>query len=269
MFIRLLISVAIASLTTASLAAHDFWLAASTWDPVPGVPVMITGGLGEHYPTRTDFRPRPGWFDHWRVIGESGDVPVTDEFQPSDLTMATKVTFPSPGAYLGVMRVTPLLTVMKGPEFTDYLREEGLDAIIASRHATDDTDQPAREVYARYAKIAIRNGNGSGAHLTRPLGMSAEFVPTTDPTSVRAGESLTVRLLAEGQPVAGAVVTALSEGISVKDQTDADGLATLRIEREGAWLIKTVHMVRWPATASLEADWASYWVTLAFHTAGP
>ena len=267
MSIRFLIGVAVASLTAAPLSAHDFWLAASNWTPAAGAPVTITGGLGEHFPTRTDFKPRPGWFDHWRVIGESGDVPVTNEFQRLDLTMATEVTFSSPGAYLGVMRVTPLITEMKGPEFTDYLREEGLDAIIASRRATGDTDQPAKEVFTRYAKVAIRNGSGRAAHLTRPVGLRAEFVPMADPTSVRAGESLTVRLLVEGQPVAGAVVTALSEGISVKDRTDADGLATLEIERDGAWLVKTVHMVRWPANTPVEADWESYWVTLSFHTA--
>ena len=181
--------------------------------------------------------------------------------------MATEVTLPSAGAFLGVMRVTPRTIEMKGPEFTDYLKEEGLDSVIAARQAAGEADKPAKEVYARYAKLAIRNGGGSGMHLTQPVGLKAEFVPMSDPTSIRPGGTLTVQLLAEAKPVSGAAVTAASEGTSVKGQTDAEGRVTLHIDGEGAWLVKTVHMVRVPKTGAASADWESYWVTLAFHTA--
>jgi uncharacterized GH25 family protein len=259
--------VAIASLATAPLSAHDFWLAAANWTPAAGAPVTIHAGLGERFPTQTGFKPRPDWFDHWRVIGASGDITVSTAFQLTDLTMTTEVRLPSAGAYLGVMRVTPRIENMKGLEFTDYLKEEGLDTIIAARQTAGDSDKPARELYARYAKIALRNGDGSGAHLTRPVGLKAEFVPTTDPTALHPGGSLTVQLLADGAPVAGSEVTAVTDGSSVKGQTDGNGRVTLKIDREGAWLIRTVHMV--PLTGSPAADWESYWVTLSFHTARP
>jgi uncharacterized GH25 family protein len=95
--------------------------------------------------------------------------------------------------------------------------------------------------------------------------MKAEFVPATDPTAVHAGGSLTVQLLTDGKPVGNAEVSAVSDGTLVKGDTDADGRVTLKIDREGAWLIRTVHMV--PLTGSPEVDWESYWVTLSFHTA--
>ncbi len=207
MYIRCLICVALVSLATVGLSAHDFWLAAANWTPAAGAPVTIAAGIGERFPILTGFKPRPGWFDQWRVIGAAGDIPVTTAFQGSELMMTTEVTLPSPGAYLGVMRVTPRIEDMKGPEFTDYLKEEGLERIIAARQAAGEADRPARELYARYAKIALRNGDGSGAHLTRPIGLKAEFVPTTDPTSVPPGGSLTVQLLTDGQPVGDAAVS--------------------------------------------------------------
>jgi hypothetical protein len=40
-----------------------------------------------------------------------------------------------------------------------------------------------------------------------------------------------------------------------------------QLPKEGAWLVKPVHMVRVPKTGAASADWESYWVTLAFHTA--
>ncbi len=74
-----------------------------------------------------------------------------------------------------------------------------------------------------------------------------------------------MQLLAEGKPVPGATVMAVNEGIAVRAQTDDKGHATFAIAREGAWLVKTVHMVRMPQGS--EAEWESYWVTLSFHTA--
>jgi uncharacterized GH25 family protein len=265
MRIIFLSAVAVVALATAPLSAHDFWLAAANWTPAAGAPVTISAGLGERFPTRTDFKPRPDWFDHWRVIGASGEVPVTTAFQLIDLTMTTEVKLPAGGAYLGVMRVTPRIENMTGPEFTDYLKEEGLDQVIGARQSAGDSDKPARELYARYAKIALRNGEGSGVHLTRPVGLKAELVPTTDPTSVHPGGSLTVQLLADGAPIADSEVTAVTEGAAVKGQTDRNGHVTLKIDREGAWLIRAVHMV--PLAGSPAADWESYWVTLSFHTA--
>jgi hypothetical protein len=252
-------------MTTAQLSAHDFWLAATTWSPGPDGKTTITAGVGEKFPTRTNFRSRDNWLAAWRVIGLNGDIPVTKDFRRDSLVVANDVTLPAPGAYLGVALVSAQTIEMKGQEFTDYLKEEGLDSVIAARQAAGEADKATRERYARYAKIAIRNGAGAGTHLTRPVGIAAEFVPAVDPTSLTAGQLLTVQLLTNGAPVRGATVSAVTDGAAVRRQTDSEGRATFPIDRAGAWLIKTVHMVRLPPGG--EAEWESYWVTLAFHAA--
>ena len=43
----------------------------------------------------------------------------------------------------------------------------------------------------------------------------------------------------------------------MKAQTDKDGRATFTIDRAGAWLVKTVHMVQLAQPA--EAERESYW----------
>ena len=42
---------------------------------------------------------------------------------------------------------------------------------------------------------------------------------------------------------------------------------TLPIDRDGAWLVRTVHMVSGEQAGVPDVDWDSYWATLAFHTA--
>lgn len=255
----------VVALTGATISAHDFWLAATQWTPKPGEKVTITAGVGERFPTRTSFRSRDNWLAAWRMIGASGDVPVTPDFKRENLVVATEVTLPSPGAYLGVALVTAQTIEMKGGEFTDYLKEEGLEDVIAARKAAGESEKTTKERYARYAKVAIRNGAGDGAHLTRAIGVPAEFVPSVDPTMLASGQSLTVQLLAGGKPTSGAHISAVTEGAMHSARTDANGRVTFAIDRPGAWLIKTVHMVRMPPGS--EAEWESYWVTLSFHTA--
>jgi hypothetical protein len=91
--------------------------------------------------------------DLWRVIGAAGDVPVTRAFRVEKTTTSADVSLPGSGAYLGVMTIVARTAEMKGQEFTEYLNEEGLDAVIAARQASGDADKPAKERYARNAKI--------------------------------------------------------------------------------------------------------------------
>jgi hypothetical protein len=254
-------------LAASNLAAHDFWLAAVDWRPAGSAPATVTAGIGEHFPTRTTFRggERSDWLAEWRVVGASGTVPVSMDWTKAGLELTHTVSLPAPGAYLGMAVVTPLTIEMKGNEFTEYLKEEGLDAIVAARQTAGETDTTTTERYGRYAKIALRSGPGAAGHLTRPVGMRAELVPSVDPTSLRPGQSLTVQLLIGGAPMGSASVGAVSQGKVVWAKTDAQGRATFAIDRAGPWLIKTIHMTRLPAGSP--ADWESSWATLTFHTA--
>ena len=265
---RILLCLGVAALAGAPLAAHDFWLSATPWAPAAGARVTVLANVGDHFPAGTDYTA-PERVEQWRVLGPGGEVKVTRDFRRDGNSLAADVTLPSTGAYVAMVTIAARTAEMKGPSFTKYLQEEGLDAVIAARQAAGDAEKAAKERYARYAKVAVRNGSGSGAHLTRPVGLKAEFVPTTDPTSLHAGQPLTLQLLADGKPVAGAAITALGsgEGARLTGRTDGHGHVTLTLDREGAWLIRTVHMVTGAQAGAPEIDWDSYWVTLSFHTA--
>ena len=255
---------AVLAITAVPLSAHDFWLGASNWFPEPGTPFAISAGVGERFPTRLDFKTPTNWFDDWRVIGPSGPVQVPKAFERRDLAMAADVVLPGTGAFLAVMRVAPRMIDMKADEFNDYLKEEGLTDAIAERHSLGESGRPAKERYSRYAKLALRNGDGSGAHLTRRVGVKAELVPAADPTMLRSGDTFTLQLLVDGRPVPNNAVYAAVEGGAFPRQTDAAGRVTFTIDREGEWLVRTVYMKRLPKTFPPGPDWESYWVTLAF-----
>jgi uncharacterized GH25 family protein len=81
-----------------------------------------------------------------------------------------------------------------------------------------------------------------------------------------AGEALSVQLLYLGQPIAGVLVRAINADEPdgpVDGRSDADGRATVVLNRPGTWLIKAVHMIR--LEDDNRADWESYWASLLFH----
>jgi hypothetical protein len=202
--------------------------------------------------------------DIWRVIGTAGDIGAGRDFFQDGQSLAARVTLASPGTYLGIMTILARDIEMTGKEFTDYLREEGLDKVIDERSRLKQTDLSARERYARYAKIVMRTGDGDAAHVTRPSGIKAELVPSVNPTALKPGTPFSVQLLVEGRPVADALLTAVTRDARHDARTDQNGRATFTLPATGPWLLKTVHMAR-PANAGQPpADWESYWVTLAF-----
>ncbi len=248
------------------VAAHDFWLAAAPWEP--STQVTISANLGEIFPVISDPLDLRG-IERWRVLGPRGEIDLNEALRKEGQALIADVLLPVRGAYLATMTIAPHVTRMPGPSFNSYLVEEGLDWVLSARREAGVSERPAIERFTRYAKVAVRNGAGSGSHLTRAVGLPAEFVPMTDPTIVRAGQLLTFQLLADGRPVANAVVTGRSSqgGHPVMGRTDETGHVTLPIDRSGAWLIRTVHM-RTAAQVSLpDVEWDSYWATFAFHTA--
>jgi hypothetical protein len=178
MRVRVVLILGILASTGIRLAAHDFWLAATSWEP--GSRVTITANIGETFPVSTD-QVSPEGVERWRLYGPDGEITADHEFRRDGQRLATDVVLPVPGAYLATMTTAASVEQMKGPLFNSYLVEEGLDWVLTARRAAGVSEEPATERFARYAKIVVRNGFGSGAHLTRPVGFLVEFVPMTDP----------------------------------------------------------------------------------------
>ena len=54
-----------------------------------------------------------------------------------------------------------------------------------------------------------------------------------------------------------------------RDQHREHRACHVPIDRDGAWLVRTVHMIAGAQARVLGVEWDSYWATLAFHTAPP
>ncbi|MCA1960780.1 MAG: DUF4198 domain-containing protein [Desulfomonile sp.] len=80
----------------------------------------------------------------------------------------------------------------------------------------------------------------------KPVGQQFELVPLKDPTTLRAGDTLPMRVIFDGNPVEGAIITTGGDHASdTKNplKTDKEGKASITVEKSGLQLVKASHQV--------------------------
>ena len=108
---------------------------------------------------------------------------------------------------------------------------------------------------------------GSCAENSKPVGQRFEVVPQKDPATVPVGNKLPIKVVFDGKPVEGAIITtAGTHASATKDllKTDKDGTAQVTIAKPGLQLIKASHRV--PLKDDPDADVLSLSSTMTFVT---
>jgi len=243
------------------LAAHDFWIQPSNFQPAVGSVVELRLFVGPNFEGEP-FPRVPQLIQRFVLVPPSGaerDVPGRAGGDPAGVIRAE-----SPGLQIVGYRSFDSPITVEPAKFEEYLKEEGLEKISALRRKTGEADKPAREVFSRCAKALIEAGDVRSGK-DRAIGLTLELVAEKDPYALGPGGELPVVLLLEGKPLAGALVQANLHGdpsVKTGARTDRRGRATLRLARPGFWLIKAVDMS--PAPSGADADWKSLWASLTF-----
>ncbi len=131
---------------------------------------------------------------------------------------------------------------------------EGTYVVTASRVVEGDKEHVASE---KYAKSVIVVGKGSG-NVRRTFGHRIEIVPLKNPSELRGGGTLPVKILFEGKPLSTYVYATYagyhspSEPFPIAAKSDARGIARIRISRPGVWMVVVNHKVDFSASLTFE-----------------
>ncbi len=104
--------------------------------------------------------------------------------------------------------------------------------------------------YQQFAKAVLKAGNSSQG-FDRAVGFKMEVIPLQDPSKLRLGDFMRVKVLFKGRPLPFVPVYATYEGFSTRDdyafatETDENGIAEIRILHWGRWMVK-VHLKKNP-----------------------
>ncbi len=268
--IRSALVMALLAMAPAPARAHEYWLAPSTFSAGPGDTVSIGALAGEGFVgERKRFTPQRTI--RW-IVRAGRDLDLTPVASGGDTTWARFAPADRGGMLFGYQSEFATIT-LDAATFDRYLAGEGLEGPLAARRARADT-LPGRERYRRCAKAWIAGTDARRA--TSPVGMPCEIVPLSAPG---AAARLRVRVMFEGEPLAGALLNAwrqpfaadggLSDparrdsiDVAWRGRTDARGEAVVPVDEAGEWLLGVVHMI--PSREPGAADWESSWGSLTF-----
>lgn len=246
--------------------AHEYWFEPDSFflKPNEKTPVRLYVGEGlkkeEERPFQASKTPM------FRLFSNKDDFDLTSSVRDEDLPLLT-FSAEKPGNYLLAMERNWSYITLEADKFEDYLREDGMEYIIAEREKLGETKKEGKERYSRYIKGLIQVGDRRDKTYAKRVGLRLEIMPLENPYSKKAGESLGVQVLFDGKPLVGKTIFADNrEGDSLSKQkivTDAQGKAIVKIDRKGIWLVRLVFMQR--CTKACEgADWESFWGAYSF-----
>ena len=251
---------------TATAAAHDYWFEADNFFPPENGSVTIHLLLGTKLAVeeeRAYQRKRTVFFSLFsiknildlRAKSVDGTLPII------------KFDVGKSGTYLLGMERDPVGIVLEAEKFNDYLREEGLTKVIAERARLGENAKFGYERYSRYIKSLIEVGNRKDATYKKLLGFKLEIQPLENPSARKVGDSLKLKVLFEGKPLADSEVFAYNRAAGKvfiqAARTKSDGTFSIKLDRSGFWLVRLVQMRRCLQDCE-ETDWESFWGALSF-----
>ena len=239
-----------------ALWSHDFWIEPSSFRPAANGPLLLRLWVGpafqgEPMPRLDTLMVR---FNLWDSEGERG-VPGREGTDPAGALLAGKV---GPLWIYYFSRASSV--VLEGAKFETYLKDEGLEEISRFRALRGETASSAKDNFVRCAKAFLSVGGPTGNRdYDHGFGLPLELMLEADPS---ASEQLPVRLVYQGKPVQGALVTVFHKNSPVPKaslRTDAKGRVLLPLDGSGMWLVKSTHM-----EPDGDGQWNSYWASLTF-----
>jgi hypothetical protein len=199
-------------------------------------------------------------------VSSAGELPIS-EFRVDGKSLTFDFQSAARGTHVIVLGTRPRTVRMKGEDFEDYLADEGLTAIAEMRKELGETSEPAVERYSKWAKAIVDVGDEPGTEggWAENAGQPFEIVPLDHPNRVQPGATLRLRVLLDGEPLAGVSVTGARASGPAKEisaSTDERGEAAVTVTAPGRWYVRAIHMIR--LEGDPEVSWASYWATLSF-----
>lgn len=231
-----------------TLLAHDTWVAPSDFSAAVGQEISFDVTSGMKFPA-LDVGPKPD------RIAKAGFRLAAENNELKDFTGAKEaLRFSRSFAKDGVATVW-LQSLPTELELTDEQVAGYLDEARAPEEVRKDWERQKGKIkwteqYIKCAKTAVAVGNAERDNSwSEPVGLTIEIVPMTNPTTLKAGQDASFKLLRDGKPLTNAAVALVRERSEERtyQTTNADGVATFSFPKSGKHLL-TAMILTPPAT---------------------
>jgi hypothetical protein len=276
-----------AGLALIALSSHDMYLKLDGYflKPESVATIQLFNGTFARSDNTID---RNRMLDVSLVGGGSRMQVDTNQWTEIGETTVLNLMTGAPGTYVAGVSTRARNIAMDADAFNNYLEHDGVVDMLAERRSTGKDKDDAVEKYAKHVKTIFQVGSEKTDDWKTVLGYPIEFVPLSNPYALHRGDEFSVRLLLNGEPLAGQLVLIDSEGgdhghshshdgetdhdhgegaedhthtDGTEARTDEDGVLTFEITNDGDWFLRTIYMTE---TEEEGLTHESNWTTLTF-----
>lgn len=260
--LKSVMALALVLILTVAASAHDTWLAARQPSASVGQVIQLDLTSGMSFPT-LDYAIKPERVNiaSYRLAGNTnrlrGFLPGPHSLQLRAQPNANGVATFWVELKSNSLELTPKLV-------EEYLDEINASPAIRERWANSGPSKRWREIYTKHAKTFVSVGDAAADNSwSHPVGMALEILPEKNPTTLRAGDDFSIRVIKNDAPLADFSIGIMCEGSKASFQkTDAEGRITFPLTRSGKCLLSGTDLR--PSTQT-NLEWESDFTTLAIY----
>jgi hypothetical protein len=244
--------------------AHEFWMMPSTFVSSTDVPLDVNLYVGQFF--EGELVPLSGEYvySYWSY-SIHGNENLTKRL-PRTSYAGMPLSLAGAGSHVLAIDTYPNRVTLSADQFNYYLRDEGLDNIIAARSADGSSAAPSRERYRRHLKTLVSIGGKSDHTVFQRTGQRLEVLPLNNPMTRRAGDMVDFQLLFDNKPLNHVLVKAWhkqdGQTMVIRARANSDGIVQFTLPFSGTWMLSAVHMLAVKNDAAY--DWDSFWGNLTF-----
>ncbi|MGD9563693.1 MAG: DUF4198 domain-containing protein [Pyrinomonadaceae bacterium] len=244
--------------------AHEYWLEPESFFLAPNQKTIVRLFVGDGL--IKDREERPFQLEKtpmFKIDSRQGAADLLGGLKDGSLPIYEFGGGKAGNYLLGMERNWTYIT-LEPDLFAAYLREDGMEYIMAEREKLGESKKAGRERYSRYIKALLQVGDVRDETYKKKLGLKLELIPLENPYAKKVGDKISFQVLFDGKPLAGRTVFADNrESETQKMTTDSKGRFSFKLDNKGLWLARLVFMQRCKAECG-EADWESYWGAFSF-----
>lgn len=260
---RALAASALLALAAGGALAHETWIMPPAFTAKPGTTLDVLLTTGSVFPA-PEFNTQADDVVYARLRQRERIVDLTDRVtEPKTLRLRGPAL--QPGTAVVYALLPPADVNMSLTQVAQYFDEIKASAAVRAEWAAQRRAQAKwTESYTKQAKLCIRVAADDARPAAdngclRAVGLPLEIVPLDSPIGIKAGQSIRVRLLWQGKPLASAAIGHMVEPSAERRfaMTDANGVAIVKFDAAGRTLIFSVYLRALKEKGSWQSDFTT------------
>jgi uncharacterized GH25 family protein len=242
--------------------AHDTWIVCDPAVVPSGRTLSVRMTSGEKFPT---METAPEMDDIAKASCRMGDVVkmLSNYKNETKSLVASGKVAGDDGVAVITVEFKPKTIELTPEKVSEYLEEIAAPAAVRHAYEQDGVAAGWHETFTKHAKTYVKIGSGGDASgALGPVGFNIDFLPDSDPTALKVGDTLAMKVIRGGNELESCPVGVVcgATGEAIMPRTNKSGMMLVKITSPGWWMVRTTELRRQSAGV-----WESDFTTMTFY----